>query len=264
MDCRLKITAGYRAGKSYMKDVFVSPPFRVVPVGQTMSDDAAYLMVMSSSPGILDGDHYDLHVEVEENARLQLQSQSYQRLFTMEGGASQQMQIVLNDNSSFAYVPHPIVPHADSTFRSIAKVEMGENCDLLMSEIITCGRKHHGEVFRFRHFQNLVEIWHRNRLILKDNVLLQPDLMQLGAMGQLEGYTHQGTLMYINTQKLLVEDLIEQFQEMLDGEQDMQCGISRIQHDGFVVRCLGNGGEQIYDCFQRIQNHVWDEKRMLV
>lgn len=264
MDCRLKITAGYRAGKSYMKDVFVSPPFRVVPVGQTMSDDAAYLMVMSSSPGILDGDHYDLHVEVEENARLQLQSQSYQRLFTMEGGASQQMQIVLNDNSSFAYVPHPIVPHANSTFRSIAKVEMGENCHLLMSEIITCGRKHHGEVFRFRHFQNLVEIWHRNRLILKDNVLLQPDLMQLGAMGQLEGYTHQGTLMYINTKKLSVDDLIEQFQEMLDGEPDMQCGISRIQRDGFVVRCLGNGGEQIYDCFQRIQNHVWDEKSMLV
>lgn len=264
MDCKLKITAGYRAGKSYMKDVFVSPPFRVVPVGQTMSDDAAYLMVMSSSPGILDGDHYDLHVEVEENARLQLQSQSYQRLFTMVGGASQQMQIVLNDNSSFAYVPHPIVPHADSTFRSIAKVEMGENCDLLMSEIITCGRKHHGEVFRFRHFQNLVEIRHQNRLILKDNVLLQPDLMQLGAMGQLEGYTHQGTLMYINTQKLPVDDLIEQFQEMLDGEPDMQCGISRIQRDGFVVRCLGNGGEQIYDCFQRIQNHVWDEKSMLV
>lgn len=264
MDCKLKITAGYRAGKSYMKDVFVSPPFRVVPVGQTMSDDAAYLMVMSSSPGILDGDHYDLHVEVEENARLQLQSQSYQRLFTMVGGASQQMQIVLNDNSSFAYVPHPIVPHTDSTFRSIAKVEMGENCDLLMSEIITCGRKHHGEVFRFRHFQNLVEIRHQNRLILKDNVLLQPDLMQLGVMGQLEGYTHQGTLIYINTQKLPVDDLIEQFQEMLDGEPDMQCGISRIQRDGFVVRCLGNGGEQIYDCFQRIQNHVWDEKSMLV
>ncbi len=246
-----------------MKDVFVSPPFRVVPVGQTMSDDAAYLMIMSSSPGILDGDHYDLNVEVEKNARLQLQSQSYQRLFTMVGGATQQMRIILQDGSSFSYVPHPIVPHADSTFKGITHVEMGEDCDLLMSEIITCGRKHHGEVFRFKHFQNLIEIRYRNRLILKDNVLLQPDLMQLGSIGQLEGYTHQGTLMYIHTKKQPIDDLIEQFQEILDTEQDMQCGISRIQHDGFMVRCIGNGGEQIFECFQRIQNLLWDEKSIL-
>ncbi|SDF92389.1 urease accessory protein [Dyadobacter soli] len=246
-----------------MKDVFVSPPFRVVPVGQTMSDDAAYLMVMSSSPGILDGDHYDLMVQVEENAQLQLQSQSYQRLFTMVGGASQLMRVALADHSAFSYVPHPIVPHTDSTFKGITRVEMGEDCSLLMSEIITCGRKHHGEVFRFTHFQNLIEVRHRNRLILKDNVLLQPDLMQLGSLGQLEGYTHQGTLIYINTQKQPVEELIEHFYEMLDAEKDMQCGISRIQHDGFVVRCLGNGGEQIYNCFQRIQNFIWEEQHIL-
>lgn len=245
-----------------MKDVFVSAPFRVVPVGQTKSEDAVYLMIMSSSPGILDGDHYDLNIKVEQNARLQLQSQSYQRLFHMDGGASQLMQVELGENAAFAYVPHPIVPHANSTFKSIVKIAMGDNCEFLMSEIITCGRKHHGEVFQFKHFQNLVEVRHGKRLILKDNVLLQPDLVPLASIGQLEGFTHQGTIMYINTRKQPVDAFIEDFYEMMQAENEMQFGISKIQCDGFVLRCLGYGGEQIYDCFQRIQNAMWEKNKV--
>lgn len=262
MDCKLHITTGHKGGRSYMKDVFVSPPFRVVPVGQTMADDAAYLMIMSSSPGILDDDRYDITVQVEENARLQLQSQSYQRLFKMDGQASQEMRISLADNSAFAYVPHPIVPHADSTFKSVTRADMGDNCSFLMSEIITCGRKHHGEVFLFHHFQNLIEVRHHNRLILKDNVLLQPDLMRLESIGQMEGFTHQGTFVYINTQQRAVDELIESFYEELVEERDIEFGISKIQHDGFVIRCMGNGGEQMYNCFQRVQNKIWEEENI--
>ncbi len=246
-----------------MKDVFVSAPFRVVPVGQTKSDNAAYLMIMSSSPGILNGDRYDLRVKVEENARLQLQSQSYQRLFHMDGEATQLMQIELADNSGFSFVPHPVVPHKNSTFKSITKVEMGTNCAFLMSEIITCGRKLHGEVFAFKHFQNLIEIRHQNRLIFKDNVLLQPNLMPLSSIGILEGFTHQGTIAYINTANEPVGDMIELFFEMMQLESDIQFGISRIQHHGFVLRCLGQGAEQVFDCFQRIQNLIWEGNKLV-
>ena len=71
MDSKLQIVTGCRDGKSYLKDVFVNPPFRVVPVGQLKKDGGAYLMMTSSSPGILSGDHYFMEVLVEENARLQ-------------------------------------------------------------------------------------------------------------------------------------------------------------------------------------------------
>lgn len=241
-----------------MKDVFVSAPFRVVPVGQIKSKRSAYLMVTSSSPGILNGDHYDIKVQVEAHARLQLQSQSYQRLFDMDGEASQSIRIDLADHSAFSYVPHPVVPHTNSTFRSKAQVEMGDDCEFLMSEIITCGRKHHGEVFRFTHFQNLTEVRHNDQRILKDNMLLQPGLVKLDSIGQLEGFTHQGTMIYINTRNRSVQVLIEDVFEMLQTETGMEFGISKIQGDGFVLRCLGQGGEQLYDCFQRIQDKIWD------
>lgn len=257
MDCKLNITAGFNGVKSYMKDVFVSSPFRVLPVGQTKSDKAAYPMTVSSSSGILDGDHYNIDIKVEENARLQLQS--CQRLFNIDGEASQIMHINLHKNAALAYIAHPIVPHTNSTFKSITKVKMGKGCTFLMSEIITCGRKHQGKSLRFGHFQSLLEVRYQNRLILKDNFLLHPELMSLASIGQLENFTHQGTLIQINTKNQPVEGLIEHIYEMMCTEEELQFGISKIQYDGFVLRCMGNGAEQIYDCLQRIQNFIWGE-----
>ncbi|MEF9479369.1 hypothetical protein OWR28_17905 [Chryseobacterium sp. 1B4] len=49
MDSRLKIIAGFKGGESYMKDLYVSLPFRVVSVGQRKNDKKLYQMVMSSS-----------------------------------------------------------------------------------------------------------------------------------------------------------------------------------------------------------------------
>lgn len=259
MICSLKITVEQRQGRSYLKDVFVTPPFRVVSVGQNKSDQAAYLMVMSTSPGILSGDEYQILVHVKQGARMQLQSQSYQRLYNMEDKATQDMEVRLESGSSFFYVPHPLVPHANSFFTSVNKVYLKDDCELLMSEIITCGRKHHGEVFQYRHFQNLIEVYHHDRLVLKDNVLLQPTLMPLNSTGLLEGYTHQGTLVYLHTRQGAVNELIEELFTMMETEQDIIFGISSVQQKGFVLRILGNGGEQLYNCFLKVQQYLWEQ-----
>lgn len=255
----LKIEVEERDGQSFLRDAYVTQPFRIVPVGQYKSDGASYLMIMSSSPGILSGDAYDIQVNVKENARLQLQSQSYQRLFNMEGSASQIMSVKMHKGTSFSYVPHPVVPHEDSTFKSHNKITIEDDCELTISEIITCGRKHYGEAFKYAHFQNLVEVYHHDRLILKDNVLLKPEIMPLESLGLLEGFTHQGTLIYLNTKNQDVEEHIEYFFKEMEGLEDVSFGISELQAKGFVIRILGNGGEQMFDFFRKVQSFLWEQ-----
>ncbi len=258
MDCKLSITCGTRDGKSYLKDVFVSPPFRVLPVGQLKKDGGAYLMITSSSPGMLSGDHYYLNILIEENARLQLLSQSYQRLFNMDDHATQKLILHMQANTSFSYVPHPIVPHENSTFIGSNAIYLDRHCDFMMGEIITCGRKNLGEVFKYNHFQNKIEVFFNENLILKDNILLQPQITPLDSVGGcLEEFTHQGTLIYLNTKNIPVTDSIEEVFEMLNTEADIEFGISALQKDGFVIRVLGFGGEQIFDCFRKIQDKLW-------
>lgn len=257
MNSKLTIVTGCRDGKSYLKDVFVNPPFRVIPVGQLKKDGGAYLMITSSSPGILSGDHYYMDILVEKNARLQLLSQSYQRLFNMDDRATQNFTVTMQPDTSFFYVPHPIVPHENSTFISNNTIYIEDNCNFMMGEIITCGRKHHGEVFKYNHFQNKTEVIHKQKLIFKDNILLRPQIIPLDTIGSLEEFTHQGTLVYLNTTNNNTEDSIEEIFEMMSLEKEVQFGISSLQNNGFVIRVLGHEGEQIFDCFQKIQEKMW-------
>jgi len=259
MNSRLNIVAGFKQEKSYVKDLYVSLPFRVVSVGQRKNDDKLYQMVMSSSPGILDGDHYHLDISLEEGASLQLQSQSYQRLFNMKDKAVQELNVTMEDNTSFAYVPHPVVPHENSNFKSKAEIHVGKNSQIIISEIITCGRKHYGEVFKLKRFQNLMEIYHENKLVVKDNVLIQPDLIPISSIGNLEEYTHQGTLIFYSTKENVAKDnLIETLLESSETYwEDMEIGISAMEDNGFVLRALGNGGEIMYNFFLHVQEILW-------
>ncbi|AZA77352.1 urease accessory protein UreD [Chryseobacterium sp. G0186] len=259
MDSRLNIIAGFKGGESYVKDLYVSLPFRVVSVGQRKSDKKLYQMIMSSSPGILDGDRYQIDVSLEKGASLQLQSQSYQRLFNMKDKAVQELNISMEDNTSFAYVPHPVVPHEDSNFKSKASIQIGENSQIIISEIITCGRKHYGEVFKLKRFQNLMEIYHHHKLVVKDNVLIQPDLIPISSIGNLEQYTHQGTLIFYSTKDSvdkngLIETIVE---AAAKHNEEMEVGVSAMEGNGFVVRALGHGGELMYNFFLHVQEILW-------
>ncbi|NLR61397.1 urease accessory protein UreD [Chitinophaga polysaccharea] len=254
---KLSIISGYKNGRSFLRDTYFTRPFRVANVGEHKTDPSLYLMVMSSSPGILDGDHYDIDIKVESNSRLQLQSQSYQRLFNMQRGAQQQQLVTLEPNSVFSYVQHPVVPHENAIFKGRNIIRMGDNCELTFGEIVTCGRKHSGEVFRFSHFQNVTSVFFGDKLIVKDNVLLQPQLLSMEAIGQMEGYTHQATLIYVNTGAGVAADLPDQLYALLEEEEGIIAGASASGPYSTVVRILGNGGEQLFNCLRKIQQHLW-------
>jgi urease accessory protein len=261
MKCNLTIQTGYKNGKTYIKDTFFTRPIRVADTGLYEEDDGLYLIFMNSSPGILDGDEYDLSICLEENSRLQIRSQSYQRLFNMKTGASQKLRVQLDNNCTFSYVPHPVVPHKNAKFKNHSVIQMGDNCNLILSEILTCGRKLCGEVFEFSHFHNLTEVYHHQRLIMKDNIVLEPQIHPLNTIIQLESYTHQATFIHISTREESVQAFIQPIYDLLSLEKDIIFGISEMAENGFILRVLGNGGEQLYDCFQSLQELLWPNKQ---
>tara|TARA_Y100001960_G_scaffold333267_1_gene437447 strand:- start:478 stop:1341 length:864 start_codon:yes stop_codon:yes gene_type:complete len=270
----LNIKTGFKEGRSYLIDSYVSVPFRITNVGQIKDDGCLYMMLGSSSPGLLDSDNHKIEINIEENSRFQLQTQSYQRLYNMKKGSSQITQVTLAPNSSFCYVPHPVVPQENSIFRNQTIINLDKDCELILSEIITCGRKNSeyiypkkkslGEVFRFTYFQNVTEIYFKNLLVLKDKIILEPKIKSVSTVIQLEEYTHQATFIYMNTKDAdgackLIEEM-ENVLEVIKNEKDISFGISEMSGNGFVLRILGNGGEQLFNCFQQIKDFLWDRQ----
>ena len=251
MIAKLQIQTTLYKGKTILKNAFCSQPFKLADITEDRSEKTLRLMMMTSSPGILDGDEYHIQIELEEDCTVELETQSYQRLFNMKEGASQVMEIKMAKGSSFAFLPHPSVPHECSIFTAKNKIYLSGGCCLLWGEVLTSGRKLNGENFLMSKYHNLTEIFLNGKLIVKENLLMAPKTIDVTAIGQLEGYTHQASFIFIN-ETFLITPALKKINELLAGETEICFGVSALQVNGIIVRLLGYKGEQLHNCLKKI------------
>jgi urease accessory protein len=251
MNAQLHIQTTYREGITIPSKTYFTPPFKVANITEDKQSPWLQLMLMSSSPGILDGDQYELKIELKENSRLRLHTQSYQRLFNMKQGAKQSMEVQLGPNAAFTWLPHPAVPHENSLFSAKNKIVLSAGSELIWGEILTCGRKLNGEVFRLGRYHSDTEIFLYNKLIIKENLLVQPSLIDPTGIGQLEGYTHQASLVYVS-EKGLSPGTLDILQNYFSQQTGITFGITATAGNGWLIRILGYKAEQLYDYMQTI------------
>lgn len=255
LDHNLHIIAGYKNENTFLEHSFYKQPFKLANITEGKSGSLLRLMITSSSPGILDNDHYSIEVEVESNATVYLTTQGYQRIFTMADKASQRMNVQLKNNASFCFLPYPNVPHERSNFYAVNNIYLSRHHHLIWSDIITCGRKLSGEEFKFSRYHNITNVLLNNKLVVKENVLLEPLIRNVHALGQLEGYTHQSALLFIND-KADMEKISAECTRILSGEEGITFGISTLTVNGLIFKILGYKGEQLFDLNNKIASNI--------
>ena len=169
----------------------------------------------------------------------------------MANAARQSIKVHVADNGSLIYLPHPNVPHEASSFSSFNDIFLQKKHNLVWSEIITCGRKLSGEEFKFTRFLNVTNVYLNNKLVVKENVLLEPAKRKIHAIGQLEGYTHQSTLLFLND-RADKDRILKEGNELLSGFEGITFGISLLPVNGLIFRLLGFKGEQLFNCNNKI------------
>lgn len=251
MKSELHIKVAERNGSAYLSNAYFTSPLKLMNITEDKSNPQLHLMLMSSSPGILDGDNYEIKVEVSKHCSLQLHTQGYQRLFNMKKGATQQLEVHLEDNASFCYLPHPSVPHQESSFKAVNNFYLSHGCRFVFGEILTCGRKLNGEQFLFSKYHSITNIFMNNKLVIKENLLIQPSVINVHSIGQLEGFTHQASMLYLQ-EDVDIKNIPLQLAAYLSTEKNIEVGITAAPQNGLIIRLLGNGAEQLYNCLQQI------------
>lgn len=251
LKAKLHIETALRDGRTVLKKSFCTPPFKIANVTEDRKHCTLQLMMMSSSPGVLDGDNYNLQIDIAANCSLELKTQAYQRLYQMKQGAQQLFNASMEKGSSLLYIPHPMVPHENSIFLSKNRISMEENCSLVWGEVMSCGRKLNGEVFKFSSYHNITEVFIQNKLVVKENILMRPFEINLKAVGQLEGYSHQASLLCISDH-VRVEESTGNIINLLKDEAGIEFGISSLPVNGLIIRLLGHKSEQLFDLLKNI------------
>jgi urease accessory protein len=249
MKSSLQIQAGLRNGRTILQDCFHAQPFKIMNISGHSKD--LHLMLMSASPGLLEGDEHHLEIRVLEGAALCLETQAYQRFFAMEEGATQQLDVHLEQQASFSFLPHPAVPHAGARVHCINNFHLAKRSSLLWGEVLTCGRKGSGERFRFTSYRSRTQVWYDSRLLFREVISMEPATMDLDARGLYEGYSHQANLLCID-ERIPPATLLDTLQPMLNDAEGLLCGISALPAAGVLIRMLGQGAEQLYEHLQSL------------
>ncbi len=245
MNSKVAINTFNRNGITYLKECFTSNPFKVMDIREDKSKPCLELMLMSSSPGILDGDAYTFEIDVKDHCALALNTQSYQRIFNMKTSAVQNTTIKVGRDSYFQYVPHPTVPHKNSNFSTKNDIHLSEGAALIWSDLFSCGRKLNGESFDYHSFENRTTIYQNGIPKIIEHIWFQPQLQMPTGLGQLENFSHSGSVFFID-EKIDIKQIKTKVDAMLNQFDDIEFGTSQAPINGLIIKMLANGGEHLY------------------
>lgn len=236
--------------KTIIEDSYFTAPLKILK--PFYDNKGIKLCLLNVSAGVLEGDYYNININLNKKTELYLYSQSYTKIFKMKNGAAgQKLEVNMEEGSSFIYMPMPVIPFIASNYTAANIIHLKENCNLIFREIISSGRYKNGEIFAFSKFASRTKIYFKNKLIFMDNTSLKPKEQELKDIGLYEGYDHQANLI-IFRESLCREEAKNKIINLLKDYGDIEFGISLSFQAGIVIRILGRSSDKLMKITDKI------------
>ncbi|MDR2530647.1 MAG: urease accessory protein UreD [Oscillospiraceae bacterium] len=180
-----------RRGETFIADVSCAAPLKLAKPFRL--NGMTELMIMSATPGLMDGDEFRVRVDVGEGCRVRVTSQSYTKLYRSVGlgGARQTVEFSVADGAELRWEPLPTMPFAGSvaSFETIA--EVAPSGRLLLADTLGCGRAAMGERFAFERYESCTSVRVAGKLVYHDVCRLIPSEHDTCGLGFFEGFDWQ-------------------------------------------------------------------------
>lgn len=257
LNSKIKISCERQGDKTLLVDSYFDIPYKLTHYGSIQATDHLEMIMMCSSPGIMDGDILTLDIDCKEGSELKFHTQSYNKIHPMpkQKGAKQYCNFNIEKGASFLYIPHPTIPYKDSIFDAINTINIAKDAHLVWGDIISGGRIHSGEKFEFEKYHTKTKIYQDKKLVMFDNQMIAPKSQPVEDILFFEGFTHQGTLVIATKyasefKKELDEILLAQF-------TDSSYGFTMAAKDILMLRIMGTSGDALHDWLINIGNMAW-------
>lgn len=220
---------------------------KVFPV----ADGSLDVCVMDCSPGLLNGDSYELDWCVEENARVKTTTQSFTKVHPASGaGCRQNMHIQVASGAILEYAPQPTMLFRDAEFHTECDAYISPGGTLLLSDILCAGRVGRGEAFAFRNYFNRLRVRTNDELIFCNQMRFQPQQQNLRAIGAWGDNTHYGTFSVFSSSVNLL--LLEAMRQVMNDHSNIYAGASLTHKNGVVVSALATSAWPLQELFSHL------------
>ena len=285
----LRLVAVARGGSTVLADEYYTMPFKVMRpfaarrsglVGAGEGAEAARVMVMSASAGVMAGDDQRIEVRVGSGAALQVTTQAFEKVHRMEGEGSARRvtRLEVEPGGYLDYRPQPQIPFAGSAYAATTEADLADGTSALVyEEVLSCGRVARGERFGYRSYRNHVLVRVGGAPVYLDNAIYEPrgsrtpELAPMGmeGMGLYEGFTHLANLVLVNVGVDsaafgAARDYLREQTGVIGASAALPAsagadseavagGITRLGSGDVAVRLLGRRAQRLTDVLERVR-----------
>ena len=248
------------AGRTVVADQFSEAPLHAQ---RAMHYDGpcpgmAYLYIVSTSGGILQGDRYRIDITMKKGSMAHVTTQGATRIYSMEASSATQMiNVTLEEDSYLEFIPDQIIPYRCSRFYQRMNLDVHDSATVVYSEVITPGRVAMGESFEYDVCHIKTRAANQEGVLrLMDVASLEPKKLGLASFGVLGDSTVAGSV-YILAKKEDVQELHGKIRGVFSGAAGVSGGASTVKDGGgLLVRVLGDGTEEVKGTVLEVVRHV--------
>ncbi|MGX4598652.1 urease accessory protein UreD [Faecalimicrobium sp. JNUCC 81] len=219
--------------------------------------------------GYVEGEKYKNVITLKKGSRGIVTTQAPTKVYKCPNNIKTEQYTIINleEDSILEYITDTVILYKDSIYRQINNIYMNESSTLIYTDGITSGWSPQGELFQYSSLQLKTQVYVDNKIILLDNLLVNPKENDVTQLGFFEGYQNFGTLLVIN--KYITENIIEELREKVKQlDLNISFGISKLEVNGFILRVLGNLTQNIESviktCHDYIREKLLDSNELII
>jgi urease accessory protein UreH len=235
---RLELVFEKRRGRTIVAHAYAEPPFRIATFD---IDDAAYVMIVCSGPGVFAGDVLHQSVRVGAGARAVLTSQSALQIHP--GGAppaAVRHEYRVDRDAELHCHWDPMIPFPGASLAQSFHIDADPGARMYWSDALMAGRLSRGEAWRFESLAH--ELWlrvggvpkylERFRLIPRDRPLTP--LWIAGAAG------YFATTLVSHPR--VASEVAETLHRRFEGDGAARLGVDVLEPGLMIVRAMASSG----------------------
>lgn len=233
--------------KTYIKELEVKSPLLVQKAvyPDITLPNMAYLYLMSSSGGILQGDELNVDIRAGPGTLSHFTNQAATKIYKTENSlALQNVSISLEKNSYMEFIPNQIIPYKLSRFNQVVSLKVDRSSTMVYSEIISAGRIAFGEKFDFDLcFMKLSTFDENNNLLFRD--FIKMDSKNKDDFHFLFGGRSIWSTIYVINNNRNSEEICSKILSMR-GDSSVFSGFTYLPNNaGIMIRMLSNSMDKI-------------------
>ncbi|MWC30467.1 urease accessory protein UreD [Paenibacillus sp. MMS18-CY102] len=181
--------------RTVMTEKYHNAPIKIAktfPLGKGVG-----AIVMDVSPGLLDGDHYELNWQCGDRSRVYVTNQSFTKVHPAgeQNGALLRQSFTLGEGAVMEHMPEPVMLYKGAAFRSETNVTLSQGAIWMQVDVWCPGRTLRGEVFQYARFDSRTRVHYGEELIFAQRQLIEPASQLITVPGSWEKASHIGSFL---------------------------------------------------------------------